>query len=207
MSLAIGWISLTLAASLPPNAPPGSLWSEPEARALMGMNGNARQVGDLITVHILEEASTSMGAKTKTTRKGSSAAGIDSLLGADASILRNNPNMGGSISLGGTSETSHDGQGQTSREGSLTAVLTCEVVDVLPNGNLKIRGVKEVTVNRETQYITLEGVVRPRDIQIDNTVPSNLISDARIEYTGQGVMADKQGVGWGMRVVDKIWPF
>jgi flagellar L-ring protein precursor FlgH len=64
-----------------------------------------------------------------------------------------------------------------------------------------------VRVNREIQYLTLEGVVRPRDIRIDNTIQSNLIADVRVEFTGNGVVSDKQGQGWGTRIADHLWPF
>ena len=71
----------------------------------------------------------------------------------------------------------------------------------------RIRGTKQVRVNRETQYLTLTGIVRPRDILLNNTVQSNLIAEARIEFTGAGVLADKQGPGWGTRAADALWPF
>lgn len=190
-----------------PAPAPGSLWSEVGSRALIGMDGNARRVGDLITVRIDESASTTLGADTNASRDGSGSFGIESLLGAETSITGANPNMGGKIALGGSTSTSTTGTGSTSRQGSLSATVTCQVQEVLPNGNLRIRGTKEVRVNRETQYLTLEGVVRPRDIHLDNTVQSNLIADARVEYTGAGVIADKQRQGWGTAVIDAATPF
>ena len=190
-----------------PSAPPGSLWSEVEARALTGMNGNARRVGDLITVFVTENVESSLGADTRSERRSENAYGIDAALGLDTSILRANPNMGSQIALGGASESRHDGRALTSRQGSLLATITCHVVEVLPNGNLRVRGTKQVRVNRETQYLTLTGIVRPRDILLNNTVQSNLIAEARIEYTGAGVLADKQGPGWGTRAADALWPF
>lgn len=194
---------------IPPRVavPTGSLWSEAEARALIGMDGNARRVGDLITVQVADTSSTTLGADTSTSRAGKSGYGIDAMLGLETSITAANPNMGGAIKLGGTSESTMDGQGRTSRQGTLAATLTCQVVEVLPNGNLRIRGTKQIRVNRETQYLTLEGVVRPRDILVDNTVRSDLIAEARIEFTGAGVLADKQGPGWGTRLADTVWPF
>ncbi len=188
-------------------APPGSLWSETDARTLTGMNGNARRVGDLITVFIAENSSTSLGADTRSERKSESSFGIDAGLGLDTSILNANPNMGSQIALGGSAESKHDGRAETSRQGSLLATITCQVQEVLPNGNLRIRGTKQVRVNRETQYLTLTGIVRPRDILLNNTVQSNLIAEARIEFTGAGVLADKQGPGWGTRAADALWPF
>ncbi len=193
----------------PPQQPstPGSLWSETQARALIGMDGNARRVGDLITVLIQENSTTSLGADTLTERRSESRYGIDAALGLDTSILRANPNMGSAIELGGSAESRHDGRAETSRTGTLLANVTCQVIEVLPNGNLRIHGTKQVRVNRETQYLLIDGVVRPRDILLDNTVLSDLIAEARIEFTGAGVLADKQGPGWGTRAADTLWPF
>lgn len=186
---------------------PGSLWSEVEARALVGMDGNARRIGDLITVDIADTATTSLGAGTTTGRTTNNEYGVSAMLGLETSITAANPNMGGKISLGGGQTSEMDGSGSTTRQGTLTATVTCQVVEVMTNGNLRIRGTKQIRVNRETQYLTLEGIVRPRDILTDNTVASDLIAEARIEFTGAGVVADKQGPGWGTRVADMVWPF
>lgn len=187
--------------------PPGSLWTEVGTRALIGADGNARRVGDLITVRIEDSSSTSLGADTSTSREGSADFNITAALGLDQQILSANPSMGTTIGIGGASSSAHVGTGSTSREGSLAATITCQVEEVLPNGNLRILGTKQVKVNRETQFLTLEGIVRPRDILLDNTVRSDLIAGARIEFTGAGVLADKQGPGWGTRLADTLWPF
>jgi Flagellar basal body L-ring protein len=81
------------------------------------------------------------------------------------------------------------------------------VVDVIPNGNLLIEGRRNVKVNNEDQVIVLTGTVRGRDISADNTVNSALIADARISYSGKGVISDRQKPGWLMNVLDKVWPF
>ena len=114
------------------------------------------------------------------------------------------------LSQGGVgAETSekHDGTGSTSRSSELTAVLTAKVIDVLPNGNLLIDGRREVIVNNETQLISLSGTVRPEDIGPNNTVLSTYIADAKITYTGEGVIGDKQRVGWFVKIMDAVWPF
>lgn len=190
----------------PPSAP-GSLWDEEKARVLIGMDGIAHRVGDFITVRIEESAQTESSADTSTSRESENAAGITSLFGIEKSILKANSNMGAEIGMGAASSSSFDGEGSTSRKGVLIATLTCKVVDVLPNGNLVIWGWKQVRSNRETQYLVLTGQVRPRDIQIDNTVQSSLLAEARIEYTGSGVISDKQGPGIGSRIMDWVWPF
>jgi flagellar L-ring protein precursor FlgH len=77
----------------------------------------------------------------------------------------------------------------------------------MPNGNLVIDGRREVIVNNETQLLYVTGIVRPEDIGPGNTVLSSYIADAKITYTGSGVVSDKQRVGWFVRLIDKIWPF
>ncbi len=187
--------------------PPGSLWNETSALQLLGLEGNARQVGDLITVNILEETATKVGSETRTDRASGTNLGVGALLGLETSILKANPNMGESISIDLTSERKFSGSGSTARGSEVSATITCEVIQVLRNGNLKIWGWKEVRVNRETQYVVLQGIVRPRDIQMDNTVTSDLIAQAQIEITGRGVVADREGPGIGTRILDKVWPF
>jgi flagellar L-ring protein precursor FlgH len=85
--------------------------------------------------------------------------------------------------------------------------VTAVVREVFPNGNLFIEGTKEVLINNERQYITLSGVVRPEDIGPDNTLSSDLLADARLVYSGRGVLSDKQRPGLLGRVVDFVWPF
>jgi flagellar L-ring protein FlgH len=183
-------------------SPPGSLWSEPAARALTGMDGNARRVGDLITVVISESTQTELTADTQTSRSSAVGAGVDALFGLENSLGKR-----ASLSLGADSSASFAGTGETRAAGSLSGRLTCEVVSVLPNGNLVIQGSKDVRSNREVQRLVLEGVVRPRDIRMDNTVESELMANARIEFAGAGVVSDKQGPGVGQRVLDHALPF
>jgi flagellar L-ring protein precursor FlgH len=171
------------------------------------MDGIAHRIGDLITVRIAEAAQTQISAGTTTERASENEAGISALFGLEKGILAANPNLGDQIGMSASSSSTFDGEGTTSRSGILEAMLTCKVVDVLPNGNLVIWGWKQVKSNRETQYLVLTGQVRPRDIQIDNTVMSSLIAEAKIEYTGSGVVSDKQGPGIGQRLMDWVWPF
>jgi len=100
-----------------------------------------------------------------------------------------------------------DGNGTTTRKEDLNASLTTQVVGRYSNGQLKIRGGKEVMVNNEVQLIFLTGIVRPVDITAANTVSSDKILNARISYTGKGAISDKQQPGWMMRILDNVWPF
>jgi flagellar L-ring protein FlgH len=188
-------------------AEPGSLWDEVQARRVVGLDAGARQVGDLVTVMILEQTSTQIDASTDTGKSSTVAAGIDALLGAEKGILDAHPDMGGKIALGAGSTSAFTGTGGTTRGSAIETMLTCEVIEVMPNGNLHIWGYKQVRVNRETQYVVLDGVVRPRDIRMDNTVFSDRLAQAKFEVTGSGVVADKQGPGFLTRALDHLWPF
>ena len=78
---------------------------------------------------------------------------------------------------------------------------------MLANGNLAIEGRRQLTINEEDQYIVLTGVVRPEDVSEDNEVSSRHIAQARIVYTGKGIIDDKMRPGWFTRIVDWVWPF
>lgn len=186
---------------------PGNLWNERSARTMLGQDGNTRAVGDLVTVNIYESTSASLAADTETSRKSTVGARIAALFGVETSILKANPNMGPDIAVSTESDSSFSGSGTTTRQSTLTGHLTCEVIEVLETGNLRIYGFKEVRSNRETQYLVLEGIVRPKDIRADNTVDSYLLAQAKFENTGSGVLSDKQGPGIGQRMVDRVWPF
>lgn len=186
---------------------PGSLWSETAALQLLGLEGNARQVGDLITVLVVEETSTLVDSSTRTARGNSVGFGIGAMLGLETSILAANPNMGESIGIDLSGDSQFAGGGTTNRGSKIEATLTCEVIEVQANGNLRIWGWKEIRVNDETQYVVVQGIVRPRDIQMDNTVTSDLVAQAQIEITGSGVIADRESPSIGTRILDAIWPF
>ncbi|MCS6896884.1 MAG: flagellar basal body L-ring protein FlgH, partial [Nitrospira sp.] len=99
------------------------------------------------------------------------------------------------------------GKGATSRAGTLTGTISAIVTEVLPNGDLRIEGRREVTVNNEKQLMTISGVVRRVDVDTKNTVLSSAIADAKIEYSGLGVLDDVQHPGWFVRILDWIYPF
>ena len=187
---------------------PGSPWSAVGARTMVGTNGNARRVGDLITVYIEEKTVTELSAKTGTQRSSGMQGKLGSFFGIGKQITKNNEgNLGGGIGYETESKHGFDGKGSTARAGVLEGRLTCRVLEVMDNGNLKVWGYKQLRSNRETQYLVVEGLARPLDIQADNTIQSSLLAEARIEFNGAGVLGDKQGPGVLHRAVDHAWPF
>jgi flagellar L-ring protein precursor FlgH len=160
----------------------------------------ARTVGDIIVVEISENSKAKKKNDTKAERTSALSAGINSLLGR---TITSNPD--GVLSADFSNK--HDAKGELSKEDTMTSSIGCTVIEMQTGGNLVVRGSREVQVNGETQYITLQGVVRPNDVTATNTVQSNQLADARIAYTGRGTLTDKQQPGWLSRLIDNVWPF
>jgi flagellar L-ring protein precursor FlgH len=195
----------------------GSLYSAQSNFNDFFIDTKARKTGDIVTVKISESSKATNAADTKTGRASSLEAGIDTLFGMEDwyqnkvldQIPKNLPrhNPFGNPSVKGSMTSEFDGSGTTSRSGVLSAFITCRVTQVLPNGNLRIVGSREVLVNNETQMIILSGVIRPRDIGDDNIILSTFISDAKIAYSGSGIVNDRQRPGWLANLLNSIWPF
>lgn len=165
----------------------------------------ARRIGDTLTVVVSEQTSASKAATTATGRAASISAGIPNFMGLEKTGIASSMDLSKLISA--STDSKYDGSGATTRKDNLTATITARVMEVLPNGNLLIEGRRNVKVNNEDQMIILEGTVRPRDISPENQINSSLIADARITYSGSGVISDRQQPGWLMNIVDSIWPF
>ena len=190
-----------------PARPPagGSLWTT--RRGSLFYDVKARETGDLVTVAIYEKASASKQATTATGRDSDISAGITKFIGLEKDLANANRSIDPTALLGAQYKNDFKGSGSTSRKEDLIATLTTRVLEVLPNGNLRIEGGKTVRVNNEDQIIRLSGIVRPEDITPQNVVDSKYVLDANIVYTGNGVVSDKQKPGWATRILDNIWPF
>lgn len=185
----------------------GSLW---RAHA----NGNqpfadvtARYPGDLLTVLVTEDDSGNKTADTSTERESNILASIQQFFGLPQQLNEKNPTIDPSQLVQANSSWDYDGSGSTSRQGRLTARITVEVKAVAPTGNLWVQGNKIVSVNNEDQHVVLSGWVRPTDISARNEVESTRLADARIEYFGRGPVGRIQRPGWGLAIMDWVWPF
>ncbi|MGB9441584.1 MAG: flagellar basal body L-ring protein FlgH [Desulfobacterales bacterium] len=195
----------------------GSLWQARNSLNAMFIDTKARNVGDIVTVKIDESAKASNKANTETGRTSSLEAGIEKLFGVEDwwqnEVLPDVPDSlpkltpFGNPSVQGSMKSKFAGDGATTRSGTLSAFITCSVVDVMPNGNLKIVGTREVMVNNENQLIILSGTIRPRDISDQNVIMSTFISDAKIAYSGSGIVDDRQRPGWLANLLNNVWPF
>lgn len=183
---------------LPP-PPVGSIWPGENAKNSLFTDNKARHVNDIITIVIDESSSGNNKADTATSKDTSISASVSSFLGLEKYLP--------STQIGGSSANSLTGSGETSRDGKLEAQITAMVVKIMDNGNLVIEGRRQLTVNEEDQYIIISGIIRPEDVTSDNVISSQYIADARIVYTGTGVVNDKMRPGFMTRIVDWTWPF
>lgn len=171
-------------------------------------DSRARDVGDILVVKIVESSSGAKKAETKTSRDSKLSGGIAALFGFEKWAEKHNANFTPSTtSLQTGFKNEFDGSGETKRDSKVTATLSARVIERTMEGNLQIQAFREIRVNNEVQHIVLSGLVRPQDIAADNSILSSLVADARINYTGDGVIADKQQPGWLARGLDVVWPF
>ncbi len=198
--------------TVPPLPPPktlGSLWQEENGRAYLYEDMRAMRIGDILTVKISENHKGSKSADTaaqrESTIKNSLVGSAMGYIGIPGIRFSDETRRG--MGIDASANNKFGGKGATNREGTLTGTISAIVTEVLPNGDLRIEGRREVTVNSEKQLMTIGGIVRRVDVDTKNTVASSAIADAKIEYSGLGVLDDVQRPGWFIRILDWVYPF
>lgn len=180
----------------------GSLFASGLSNGLYSDN-KARREGDIITVVLRENTQASKKAKTEFGKDSSN--NIEPMVGLGG---RNISAAGNVLQLGMNSSTDFKGDSKADQSNSLTGDISVNVLRVMANGNLVIRGEKWLTLNTGKEYIRLTGVIRPEDIDSRNTVESSKIANARIEYSGTGAAHGGQGPGWLTKFfASALWPF
>jgi flagellar L-ring protein FlgH len=160
----------------------------------------ARRVGDVLTIRLTETTNASKSAVTKTTKT--------------TTVNNTGPTLfGKTITAGGVpiftttlaGADSFDGEGSSTQGNSLAGSLTVTVMEVQPNGNLVVQGDKTLKLNQGDEFVHVSGVVRFADIQADNTVTSDRVSDAHISYSGKGVINSANQMGWLARFFNSVF--
>ncbi|WP_148254185.1 flagellar basal body L-ring protein FlgH [Aidingimonas lacisalsi] len=158
-----------------------------------------RAPGDVLTIVVDEEVSASKDASSSANRNGSSSLGLEQLPDALEALAEYGYELEG--------ENDFEGGGGAAASNSFTGTMTVTVLEVMNNGNLRVRGEKQIAINQGVEFIRFSGVVNPRSINGNNRVPSTEVADARIEYVGDGYIDEAQHMGWLQRFFLNVSPF
>lgn len=179
----------------------GSIYHDAQNMELFS-DPRAHRVGDILTVVLEESTQASKKATTSTSKTDKTSIDAPVVLGQGLSI------NGKAASVGLNGDRSFSGDGSSSQSNQLSGQITVTVSQRLTNGNLMIRGEKWLTINQGQELVRISGIVRPQDINPDNSVSSSRVADARIGYTGRGSLADANTQGWLSRFFNSKWmPF
>jgi flagellar L-ring protein precursor FlgH len=163
----------------------------------------ARRVGDILTIKLVEKTQAKKDADLEVIKDSDINIKAPTLWGVSAAAI-----MGKDIETEVKARRKFGGEGKANQSNSLTGEITVTVIEVLPNGNLMVRGEKRVTLNQGNEFIRLSGIVRPIDIDASNTVLSSRVANPTIMYTGEGAVADASKLGWFSRIfMSWLFPF
>ncbi len=182
---------------------PNSLWRN-GSRAFF-KDQRAAQVGDILTVTVNITDKANIANETKRSRSNKEDSGVTNFFGKNNLPITNQAIPGRLLTADSTS--SSDGKGSVNRQEALQTSVAAVVTQVLPNGNLVVEGKQEIRVNYEIRELIVAGIVRPEDIQSDNTIDSSKIAETRIAYGGRGQITDVQQPRYGQQVMDILLPF
>lgn len=159
----------------------------------------AGRVGDILTVRLIERTNASKNSQTQTAKTTAASLANPEIFGRPLT-RSGDPLFGGSLE----GQSSFDGQGSSSQSNSLDGDITVTVIDRMPNGNLVIQGEKWLTINQGREFIRVTGVIRPNDIETDNSVLSTRIANAQIAYSAKGALADANRMGLIARFFNSV---
>ncbi|MCB1783219.1 MAG: flagellar basal body L-ring protein FlgH [Alphaproteobacteria bacterium] len=183
-----------------------SLWES--NRQTFFKDQRASNTGDILTVLIEIKDKAQLDNETERTRDNSESADLSAFLGYENSLNRVLPESIDPTNLTDTgSKSKSNGSGTIDRQEKIEVKLAALITQLLPNGNMVIHGKQEVRVNFEKRILEVDGVIRPEDISVDNTVSYDQIAEARITYGGEGQITDVQQPRYGQQLYDIIFPF
>ncbi len=197
-------VQMPMPAAQPASYNPNSLWRN-GSRAFF-KDQRAHQIGDILTVQVNITDKANIANETQRSRTNAEDSGVTDFLGSKLLTGKAAQVLPGRI-LTADSSSSSDGKGSVQRQEALSTNVAGVVTQVLPNGNLVIEGRQEIRVNFEIRELIVAGIVRPEDIQSDNTIDSSKIAQARISYGGRGQITDVQQPRYGQQVLDVVLPF
>jgi flagellar L-ring protein FlgH len=196
-------VQMPMPAPQPAVYQPNSLWRT-GSRAFF-KDQRAHQIGDILTIIVNINDQANWQNETQRSRQNNEDSGITNFFGKPKVPIMNTPVPTRIFTA--DSNASSDGKGSIARQEAVLTNVAAVVTQVLPNGNLVVEGKQEVRVNFEIRELVVAGIVRPEDIQSDNTIDSSKIAEARIAYGGRGQIMDVQQPRYGQQVLDVLLPF
>lgn len=184
---------------------PASLW-RPGAKAFF-KDTRAKEIGDILTIRLKLDDSAKLKNSTKRERDDGETAKVDAMLGYEGVVRNAVPAVGVSPAVSFGTEHETKGDGGIDRQESIDLTFAAIVTQVLPNGLLAIVGRQEIRVNYELRELMISGVIRPQDIEADNSIRHEKIAEMRVAYGGRGTLSDLQQPRWGTQIWDIIFPF
>lgn len=160
----------------------------------------ARQVGDTVTIRIVENVSASQQSSSTANRSGSISGGISAVPGLSAGSL-------GKFDIGAENKSDFSGKGGTSATNTFSGSITTVVAEVLPNGHLVVVGEKQIGLNQNVDVLRFTGTIDPLAIQPGSIVLSTNVANVRVESRGRGPQYEAQTVGWLTRFFHTLSPF
>jgi len=183
---------------------PNSLWRN-GSRAFFN-DQRAHQVGDILTVRVNINDTAQFQDQTQLSRSTTEDSELNNFLGSAAVSPAVKKFVPGPI-LNADSNSQSNGSGTINRQDQLLTNVAAVVTQLLPNGNMVIEGKQEIRLNFEMRELIVAGVVRPEDIESDNTIDLTKIAEARVAYGGRGQLMNIQQERWGQQVMDVVLPF
>jgi flagellar L-ring protein precursor FlgH len=184
-----------------PAASSGAIYQQGNDVALFE-NAVARRVGDPVTIQLVEATNASKSSSTTTKKETGVNVGPFTGLGSRLTV------HGEPLAFGMDNKNSFTGQGDTSQSNKLQGQITVTVAKRLQNGNLVVRGQKWLALSQGSEFVRIQGIIRPIDIDSTNSIPSYKVADALISYGGQGSLADANAPGLLSRFFNSKWmPF
>ncbi|MDX1526790.1 MULTISPECIES: flagellar basal body L-ring protein FlgH [Pseudidiomarina] len=177
----------------------GSIFQAQQGYVPLFEDQRPRRVGDVITIVLEEQVSATKNSSSQASRSSNMGLDLEGLPEALEQLAEYGFTVG--------SANDFAGSGGSSASNQFSGIITVQVTQVLTNGNLRVRGEKQLAINQGTEYIRFSGIVNPRSISGQNSVTSTAVAEARLEYLGDGYITEAQQMGWLQRFFNYIAPF